>query len=294
MITLRQLEVLVAVVRAGGVTAAAQELFVTQPSVSATLRALEREVGAALFTGRGRHRSLTPAGRTVHDRAVRILGEVADLPQAVADLAETPTGTLRIAAVTTAGEHLLPAVLGAFHETHPEVDLDLAVANRAAVRRLLRDDPNLDLAVMGRPPAGIAVEAEPFLANRLHLVRAPDLSVEGDVLESVTLLLREPGSGTRAAVEEVLAAEGHHPRTMTIGSNPALRAAVVRGLGVAVLPELVVAADLERGTLVTVSAPGFPLLRWWHVVRRVDRRLTAPARAFTEVLRAWTAGTLSG
>ncbi len=292
MITLRQLEVLVEVVRAGGVSAAATHLFVSQPSVSGTLRALERELGSPLFAGRGRARSLTPAGETAFRYATEILALVGEARQAVVDLGDELAGRLRLLAVTTAGEHLVPDVLERYHASHPAVDIRLIVTNRARARAPLADG-TIDLAVMGRPPAGLHLHAEAFLENRLHLVCAPDHPLAGadqvEALATTTLLVREEGSGSRAAAEEALGALGIEPRTMTLGSNSAVRAAARSGLGYAVIPELAVADDLTSGRLVSVPLPGFPLQRRWHVVWRADRPLSAPARAFRSELLAWAA-----
>ena len=290
MITPRQLEILVEVVRSGSVTAAASHLYVSQPSVSATLRALERELGAPLFEGRGRARRLTPAGETAYGYAREILGLLDEARQAVVDLGGELAGRLRLLAVTTAGEHLIPEVLEGYHSSHPGVGISLIVTNRSQARAYLAEG-TVDLAVMGRPPAGLELHAEPFLDNPLHLVCAPDHPVaeapSDAALTTETLLVREEGSGSRAAVEEALGARGVEPRTMTLGSNTAVRAAARSGLGYAVMPELAVASDLAAGLLVSVPLTGFPLRRQWHVVWRPDRRLSAPAAAFHSELLAW-------
>lgn len=293
MITLRQLHVLVEVVRSGGVTAGAARLFVSQPSVSATLRALENELGSPLFSGRGKARTLTPAGETAFRYAVQILELVDEVRQAVTDLGGDLAGRLRLLAVTTAGEHLVPDVLRRYHAEHPGVDIRLVVANRAQARTPLAEG-TIDLAVMGRPPTGLRLHAEPFLENRLHLVCSPDHPLAEapavDDLAAATLLVREEGSGSRAAVEEALTALGVEPRRLTLGSNTAVRAAARSGLGYAVMPELAVADDLREGRLVSLPLPSFPLIRWWHVVWRADRPLSRPAEAFRQALLSWAAG----
>jgi len=292
VITLRQLEVFVEVVRAGSVTAAAGHLFVTQPSVSATLRALEEELGSPLFAGRGKARGLTPAGETAFRYATEALGLLDEARQAVIDLGGELAGRLRLLAVTTAGEHLVPEVLERYHASYPGVDIRLMVTNRSQARGPLADG-TIDLAVMGRPPAGLDLHAEPLLENRLHLVCAPNHPLAEadaiDALATATLLVREEGSGSRAAVEEALGAQGIEPRRMTLGSNTAVRAAARSGLGYAVMPEMAVAEDLEAGRLVSVPLPGFPLSRRWHVVWRADRTLSAPAEAFRVALMDWAA-----
>jgi DNA-binding transcriptional LysR family regulator len=285
MTTLRQLEVLAAVVRSGSVTEAAARLYVSQPSVSDTLGALERHLGVALFTGRGRRRRLTAAGEVFWDHARRALSLIASGEQAVADLGEEVRGKLSLLAVTTAGEQMVPSVLHGFLTAHPEVEVSLQVTNRAEARIPLIEG-TVDLAVMGRPPEGLALQSLPFMENRLLLVCVPTHPAATGLAnredwEKVTLLLREEGSGTRAAVEEL----GLRPHSiMVLGSNAAILAVLKEGLGVGVLPELAVSAELAAGVLVEVPAPGFPLRRQWHVVWPAGRRLTKPAAAFLEAL----------
>ncbi|MDP3984395.1 MAG: LysR substrate-binding domain-containing protein [Acidimicrobiia bacterium] len=288
MVTLRQLEVFAAVVASGSVTAAAHRLYVSQPSVSDTLRAIETDIGAPLFVGRGRARELSPAGQIYIEHTRRILATVDQAAQAVADLREKPGGRLRILAVTTVGEHLLPRMLRGFLDQFPDVELTLQVSNRGEARRAL-EEAAVDLAVMGRPPEGLAVEVRPFAPNRLHLVCASGyqlvVSATVDARAGATLLVREEGSGSRAAAEEAMEQLGWRPaRIMVLGSNAALLAATRESLGVAVIPELAVADDLRSGRLVRVPVPGFPMLREWQAVWPSRRQLSRPAAAFLDHL----------
>lgn len=292
MITLRQLEVFAEVAEAGGrVTQAAGKLGISQPSVSDTVGALEIALDAELLVGRGRARGLTPEGEVYRAYAQRVRALMDEGRQAVADVAGQVRGHLRLLAVPTAGECLVPAALHPFVNRYPDVEVSLRVANRAASIGPLTEGW-ADLAVMGRPPPNLPLVATPFLANRLVLVASPDhpLAHRGTDLAEVagaTMLIREPGSGTRAAVEAAFAsADLDLARTMEIGSNAAVIAAVREGLGVAVLPEVAIISDLRAGRLVTVDAPGFPLEREWYVVRLAAGYLSAPARAFTEQLTA--------
>lgn len=292
MITLRQLHVFAEVADAGGsVTDAAAKLGISQPSVSETVHALESELEAKLLAGRGRARSLTAEGEVFQGYAHRIGTLVDEGRQAVADLRAEVSGHLRIVAVPTAGERLIPAALRPFIHRHPAVEVSLRVANRAATIGRLTDGW-ADLAVMGRPPANVPMVAEPFLPNRLMLVCAPShpLAHRAVGLAEVageTMLIREKGSGTRLAVEAAFAAADLElGSTMEIGSNAAVIAAVHEGLGVAVLPEVAIAPDLRSGRLLRVDVPGFPLEREWHVLRLPSGYLSGPARAFIDELTA--------
>jgi DNA-binding transcriptional LysR family regulator len=172
MVTLRQLEVFQTVVRIGSVTAAADALYVSQPTVSDTLRALEHELGEPLFTGSRRARQLTRAGEVYKRFVDRALAAVDDGSRAVGDLGETVGGQLSLLAVTTAGEHLMPPVIHEFLTRYPEVEVTLMVANRAGARTPIAESV-IDLAIMGRPPVGVSVESLRIGPNRLMLVAAP-------------------------------------------------------------------------------------------------------------------------
>jgi DNA-binding transcriptional LysR family regulator len=180
-------------------------------------------------------------------------------------------------------------VLREYLTRFPDVEVSLEVTNRAVARGALAE-ASVDLAIMGRPPAGLAVEVRPFAVNRLHLVCAPfhPLAAEHqhlEIWEKTTLLVREEGSGSRAATEEALAELGlRSGRKTVLGSNAALLAAVGQGLGMAVLPEIAVAADLATGSLVRIPAPGFPIQREWQAVWPTSRPLSRPAVAFLDHL----------
>ncbi len=290
MITIRQLEIFAEVVRNdGSVTQAAAKLYVSQPSVSDTLRALEKSLGAKMFSGRGRARALTPAGESYWDYTRRILGLIDEAAQAVADFGERPQGRLSIVAVPTAGEYLVPAVLRAFLDEHPEVAVTLMVANRADATECLREG-QADLAIMGRPPAGLVAENRRFDENRLLLLCGASHELAGttpdiEAIAKSPFLLRENGSGTRAAIEELFASEDLELRqTMVLGSNLAILAALREGLGVAAMPEIAAARGIESGEVVELEVSLFPLVREWHVVWLSTRPLSAPAAAFTEMM----------
>jgi len=290
MITLRQLEVFATVVRSGGsVTQAANKLYVSQPSASDTLRALEKTLDTKMFAGRGKARALTAAGETYWGYTQQILALIDEAAQAVADLAEHPSGRLSVVAVPTAGEYLVPAVLHSFVEKYPAVDVSLMVANRADATEALRAGA-ADLAVMGRPPVGLGAEAIEFGDNRLPLLCAPDHPLVGTAPElrdiaASPFLIREAGSGTRAAIEQLFADHDLElTQTMVLGSNAAVLAAAREGLGLAVVPQIAAAEHLDRGELVELQVPYFPMLRRWHVVWLTSRPLSSPAVAFVDTL----------
>jgi DNA-binding transcriptional LysR family regulator len=271
--TFGQLNTFLAVARTGSVRAAAAALVVTEPAVSASVTALQRDLGVQLLARRGRGVALTPAGETLARYAAELL---ALRDQALGEL--HGGRSLRLAAVTTAGEYLLPALLKGFRVQRPDIQVSLDVDNREHVMaRLARRE--IDVAIGGRPPTGAGIAGTPLLRYRLMVVAAAGEPV-GD-LSDQTWLLREPGSGTRAAVEAYLEEHGITPRsTMTLGSNGAIRQAVAVGLGVSLMSNHAAGPDLASGAIRRVEAPGTPLRRAWFVLRRDSGPESAPASAF--------------
>jgi DNA-binding transcriptional LysR family regulator len=284
--TLSQLTTFLAVARAGSVKGAAQTLVVTQPSVSAAISALSGELGVDLTTRAGRTIRLTSAGQAFLPFAADVLGLVDQGRQAAREAAGLSASELRIAAVTTAGEFLLPALLQRFGARHPEIGLTLEVANRERVfQRVL--DHDSDIAITGRPPAqDDRLQSRSFLRNDLALITARDdpltgrRSVPVEALADRTWLLRETGSGTRTMVEEFLSKHDLSPTTLTLGSNGAIKQAVRVGLGVSLQARIAVELELESGLLATLTLEGGLPIRNWYVLMSSVGHTRAPVQAF--------------
>jgi LysR family transcriptional regulator, low CO2-responsive transcriptional regulator len=271
-VTLTQLHSFLAVVRGGSVTSAADELVVTQPSVSAAVAALAREVGTPLLQRDGRGVRPTAAGSAFAEYAADVIGLLDEGRRAALQAAKAAERVLRIAAVTTAAESFVPALMRGFSREQPDLRLALSVGNRSEVLDLLVRH-RADVAFGGRPPADPRIDARGFLPNELVLVAAPDdpLAAAGPVaparLRNRTWLLREPASGTRSANEEFLVEHGLEGETLTVGSNGAIRRAARLGLGVSFLSRDAVAGDIEAGALGVITVDPGPTAREWHVMR---------------------------
>ena len=170
-VTLTQLAAFLAVARCGSVTAAAEELVVTQPSVSAAVSALERELGVQLMERSGRHLVPTAAGRAYLPFASDVLGLLEQGRRTAREAAQPEGRTLRVSAVTTAGEHLAPLLIQAFRKLHPELRVSLDVGNRATIFGRLTDH-SVDVAITGRIPPDARLHAEPFADNEILVVAA--------------------------------------------------------------------------------------------------------------------------
>ena len=271
-VTLTQLVSFLAVVRRGSVTAAAEELVVTQPSVSAAVSALERELGVRLTERAGRTVRPTAAGAAYAPYASDVLGLLDKGARAAQEAEAARPNTLRISAVTTAGEHIVPQLIQAFRERRPELEISLDVGNREVVfQRVL--DHAVDVAVTGRIPDEERLVGVDFADNEFVLVTAAGDPlarrrwVAMEELATRPWLVREPGSGTRTLCEELLASRGIEPNLLTLGSNGAIKQAARAGLGIALQSRAAVELELELGLLDTISPRGGLPQRRWHVVR---------------------------
>ena len=289
-ITQTQLRSFLAVFRTGSVTAAADELIVTQPSVSAAVSALSRELGVDLTERNGRSIRPTPAGEAFVPYAADVLGLLEQGTRASREAAQVAAKELRIAAVTTAGEHIVPPLMQAFSASHPEIALSLDVGNRERVFERVRSHRS-DVAVGGRPPSE-GVLGERFLENPIAIITAPDDPLAGkralpiEELGGRPWLLREEGSGTRTMTEEFLAAYELRPPLLTLGSNGAIKEAARAGLGVALQSRLTARLELEVGLLATIDVNARLPQRHWYLLRPEHGPLRPPVEEFLTFVRS--------
>lgn len=289
-ITVTQLTAFLAVIRNGSVTAAADELVVTQPSVSAAVAALGRELGCDLFERDGRGIRPTDAGVEFAAYATDVIGLLDRGRQAAHEAAEISARRLRIAAVTTAAESFVPPLMHAYGEVHPDVELSLVVGNRQSVLESVLSHA-VDIAVTGRPPLDGRLTAEPFRSNDIVCITTPGdvLAAASEPVASTALaervwLLREPGSGTRLMNEQFLTERGLDTATLTLGSNGAIKQAARAGLGVSLLSRMAVEAELELGLLAELPLVDGPPVRPWYVVHSAVGPMQPSVAKFLEFL----------
>jgi DNA-binding transcriptional LysR family regulator len=287
-ITVTQLSTFLAVVRGGSVTAAADELMVTQPSVSSAIAALAREVDCELFERAGRGIRLTDAGRAFAPYAADMIGLLETGRRAAREAASTASRRLRIIAVTTAAESFVPDLMRGFSQQYPEIELTLAVGNREHVlERVLRHEA--DVAVSGKPPNDERLASEPLRENTIACITAPDdPAATGGAVDAAQLagrawLLREPGSGTRALNEQFLSDRGLAPVVLELGSNGAIKQAARAGLGVSLVSRAAVQAELAAGWISEIPLNDGPTARRWYVLRST----VGPSRPTVELFMAF-------
>jgi DNA-binding transcriptional LysR family regulator len=271
-ITVTQLTYFLAVARARSVTAAADELVVTQPSVSSALASLGRELGCELLERAGRGIRLTQAGHAFEPYAADVIGLLQDGRQAAREAAALASRRLQIAAVTTAAESFVPPLMRRFAELHPDIELTLDVGNRQDILDRVCAH-TVDVAISGKPPSDERLLAEPLTSNEIVCITAPDdPAVAREPIAAIELadrvwLLREIGSGTRTLNAQFLEASGLSPRTLTLGSNGAIKQAARVGLGVSLLSRAAAEVELASGRLGEIKLVDGPATRPWFVLR---------------------------
>lgn len=290
-VTLRQLKIFEAVARHLSFSRAAEELHLTQPAVSMQVQALEDQAGLPLTEQTGKKVRLTAAGEEVARQARRVAEQLREAGEALAALKGVESGRLKIGVVSTA-KYFAPSLLAEFRRRHPGVELQLTVNNRGTIVSHLADN-SIDLAIMGTPPSAFETVAKIFAEHPLVFIAAPDHPLAGKRnvdprrLADETLLIREPGSGTRGALERFLE-ERDVPAgaRMELGSNETIKQAAMAGLGLSFISEHTIGLECSVGRLVKLNVTGTPVKRQWRLVYRTDKRLMPAATAFVEFMNS--------
>lgn len=288
---LQKLRVFVAVAKEGNVTRAARQLSLSQPGLSKQLSELEDNLSTVLFDRLPRGVRLTAAGEILLRHAERIFAAEGAAEAELAELLGLRSGRLSIGASTTIGSYLIPSVFGAFHRAHPEVRLELQIANTSVIEAMVADG-RLDLGLTEGVVPGeqfamevvyydemvaIAAKGHPLLEKKrvsaADLVRAP-------------FICRERGSGSRDVIEAALAERGLSiDPVMALGSTEAIKNAVAAGLGVAMLSRLTVELELTMGRLELIDVRDLSIRRALHLVRLRGKHESPAVQAFVSKLR---------
>ena len=283
--SMRQLKVFEAAATLRSFSRAADALHMTQPGVSMHIKELETHAGLALFERVGRKLFVTEAGQELLLRAREVLRSLKDAEDAFDGLRGLRRGRINLAVVSTA-KYFAPRLLAHFREDYPELEIRLAVNNRDAVIDLISTN-DVDLAIMGRPLVSLDIVAQAFAENPHIIVAAPDHPLAGRVriaeaaLSGETFIVREPGSGTRVAMQEFF---DRRQLTLNVGmemaSNETIKQAVMAGMGLSFISRNTVELELQTGRLVELDVRGMPLMRHWHVAHLAKKRLSPTAAAF--------------
>ncbi|MEN0105498.1 MAG: LysR family transcriptional regulator [Pseudomonas sp.] len=289
--TLRQLQVFQAVCETRSYSRAAEEISLTQPAVSLQIRQLEALIGQPLFDYIGKKLYLTEAADALQRASSDIFGRLESLDMQLSDLQGSLQGQLNLA-VESSAKYFAPHLFAAFKRQYPEVNLQLVVVNHAQTIRRLSANRD-DLLIMSQVPSDMSLEFLPFLDNPIIAVAPPEhplVGREGLKLQDLCawpLLVREPGSGTRKAIEDYCHQKrAHFQHTIELGSMESQREGVIAGLGIALLSRHAVRRELETGALRELPVTELPLMRSWCLVHPRGKYLSPVAQTFFAFIRA--------
>lgn len=288
--TMHQLSVFEAVARLGNFTRAAEELYIAQPTASVQIKKLAETIGLPLFEQVGNRAHLTEAGRELQTACQGIFHELNKIEDRLSSIRGLDAGRLWLA-VSTTGKYFAPRMLAAFVNQHPGVDVSLQIHNRRTLLERLADDAD-DLYIFADPPGDVEVVVQQILPNPMVVFARSDHAlakqkcIPFERLAQEPFLMREPGSGTRKATEEIFARHGVPPRIrMELSNNEAIKEAILAGLGVSIMSRYTLGLEVEQNRLVALDVEGFPLERHWYFVYPVGKQLPVAAHAFMDFTR---------
>lgn len=286
-ITLHQLAVLQAVNQTGSMTGAAGSLHVTQPAISNSLKQLEKLFNAPLVDTVGRQTRLTQLGERVLQTAITVQGALDQLHQDVMAMQSTLAGAMTVTIVSTA-KYFVPKLLGSFKHQHPEIDIKLKVCNREEAVEVLKQRRS-DFLIMSQPPKQLSVDVQPFYDDELVVAASPALAARYRSRRRLSLkqlanedwIIREPGSGTRIMMLQLLKEAGISTRfKMEVGNNESIKQLVMADMGLSVLSRQSIELELKEGLITSLPVSGFPLAHPWYLVVHRRQHLSPLTQAF--------------
>jgi DNA-binding transcriptional LysR family regulator len=284
-VTFRQLQVFEKVAKTGNFTTAAEELYLTQPTVSLQMKKLSEDLGVTLFEQVGRKVYLTEIGQALLRACENIFNDIAEFKETIDNIKGIKGGNLKLAGVTTT-EYFAPLILGIFYQRYPDITVALKIVDRDTLFRRL-DENQDDIYIVDQLPEQSDITAISFVLNPLVVVASPlhplanknNITIED--LSNDNFLLREQGSGTRYSLENFLKKTGVEIKSsMELGSNEALKRAVISGLGISVLSEHAIIDECANGSLTMLNVKGFPIQEHWHVIYPNGKKLSLLAEEF--------------
>jgi len=290
---IKQLEVFLAVAETGSFSKGASATYITQSTVSQHISALEREFDLPLFDRTGKGALLTGAGKLLALHAGRILAELRGAEKAMHRFRGAEEAELTVGGSNIPADYMIPAALPRLLQRFPGLTTTVCQGDsRSILDRLLKEE--VELCVVGSSFDLEGVEYSPLGQDLIRLVVSPGHPWCGRGIVTVNeiaaepLIFRESGSGTGKSVLEALEQAGVDRRGLTIkavlGSNEAIKQAVMGGLGVSFVSEISVRQELERGSLVAVDLQGLEIVRRFHLATRAGRVLSPAARVFASVM----------
>jgi len=291
--TLNQLNIFLKIYQTKSITKAAEELFLSQPAVSIQLRNFQQQFDIPLTEIVGRKLYITAFGKEVALAAENILNEVYKINYKTQSFKGQLTGRLTISVVST-GKYVMPFFLADFLKNNTGVDLSLDVTNKSKVIESLQKN-EVDFSLVSVLPDNVSIDRLELMQNKLYLIANKDQVFkkkkyqDKSILETLPLIYREEGSGTRYVMEKYLNEQSIYIRKkMELSTNEAVKQAVIAGLGCSIMPLIGIKNELQNGELQIVPIKEFPLTSTWNLVWLKEKKLSPVASAFLDYLRKET------
>lgn len=280
-ITLRQLEIFIAVAETAQVTKASKKLFVTQSAVSMALAELENQLGGSLFDRQGRSLLLNARGRYLLPHAKDITCQVNNVETVMSERNDTLSGHIELVASLALGNYILPYLIGAFKRIHPKVRINMHVYNTMYAERMIKDG-SMDIGFVEGRVEHPDILVRPWFEDELVVLAGPTdplahqkvFDVNKD-LKGRKWIMREAGSGTAAIFNEKMKDYLDDVNVvMEMGHPEAVKRAVESGVGIACLSSLTVCREVENGWLTSLKVEGVDMRRDLSVIHRRDKEMS--------------------
>lgn len=288
-ITLRQLQIIEAIVQTHSYSLAAERLYMTQPAISMQMKQLEHNIDVKIFERQGKRIVLSSAGQDIHPQIQRLLTDYSDLQESIKSAKDIHKGRIKVSATTTS-THLITQMIAQFSKTNKSITVSLKITNRdELIKQLQNFEP--DIVLMGEPPVKLDLLSQPLIPNSLVVIADSEHKLAGKkkislkTIADEDLILREKGSGTRSAVEKHFEDQNvEFKSSLELGSNEAIKHAVTAGLGIGVVSLHSILLELEAKKLVILDVVDFPIDRYWHIIKRKGKHLHPAAQEFEKFI----------
>jgi len=287
--TLHQLNIFLSVAEYRSMTRAAKALHMTQPAVSIQMKQLQEAVDIPLVNIVGKKLYLTEAGEEFHRFCIRLSEGKEHFEATASQLKGGLKGKLTVSAASTA-KYYLPYLLGEFQKRFPKIEISLKVTNRNEVLSHLQEN-QYSIAILTQVPDDDTIESIPFLENPLLMASHPAHPLSGKKINSLKKLgdehfiFREKGSGTRMVMESLFQKAGIDPRiTMELGTNEAVKQAIMAGIGISMISELSLITEKALNKIDSIDISNFPVTTYWHILYKKEKLLSPVTQNFINFL----------
>lgn len=287
----QQLQIFITVAEKESFSRAAEEHHMTQPAVSQYIRQFEEQIGTRLLERTNKYVRLNKAGEIVYHHAKEILALYTKMQNLVDDLANKASGPLSIGASYTFGEYVLPRIIANLQQTYPDIQPTVTIGNTATVADLVASH-QLDIGIVEGKFNAARLIVEDFAEDAMVIVCASGHSLtrrkgplEMADLEQETWIVREHGSGTREAMDNLFEQHGFSPmKLMNFSSTQPIKESVEAGLGISLLSHWSIKKELKNGDLQMLDVKGLPFRRKFSIVTNTPFQ-TKALEVFIDILR---------